>query len=191
MQRHPNLKYLAFALALMIVACEHAGKNSSQHLSFRVDASQSDQGWDTNLNAQGEQQIVALGISFLPADSASGGAASDFTPTRLNITFSRPGDLVPSMLQPLGYRVTTRFEFDDGSHISINHTNVADSLYVVQGDSLADTLYLSIHGEGLVSSGKNVFEDVTGLFSEQSTYRIVNDTLITNISCSYELMIDY
>ncbi len=190
MQRHPNLKYLAFVLALLLFACEQAGNNSSQHLSFRVDASQSDQGWDTNLNSRSEQQIKATGVSFLMADSASGGA-SGFTPTRLNITFSRPGDLVPSMLLPLGYRVTTRIEFDDGSDISINHTNVADSLYVVQGDSLGDTLYLSIHGEGFVSSGKNVFEDVTGLFSEQSTYRIVNDTLITNISCSYELMIDY
>ncbi len=192
----PILKYLALvlALALMTAACEQTERHSSELLTFNVDADVKDTGNPMGFNTYWDGislQINSPGENFLPPDSTQLSASASYTPTWLSITFKQQGSLVPSLLLPLGYRVTTRIEFDGESVISINHTNVADSIYSVPGDSLGDTLYLSIRGEGLISGGENLFEDVTGLFYEQSTYRIVNDTLITNISCNYQLLIDY
>ena len=93
------------------------------------------------------------------------------------------------MLRALGYKVITRFEFEE-SNITVNHTNVADSLFVAHGDTLGDTLYVSIRGEGLISGGEKIFENVTGFFFEQSTYQVVHDS-VTNISCRYELTVEY
>ncbi len=193
MHNHPVLKYLAFVLVVLLSACEQAERNSSEHLVFKVnavEASASTPGFET-FRSSGNFRIISPGETFLPPDSSEPSAAAPYTPTRLSITFKPQGDLVPSLLLPLGYRATTRIEFEDGSSISVNHTNVADSLYVAPGDSLGDTLYVAIRGEGLVSGGDAVFNNATGLFFEQSTYRIVNGALITNISCSYQLMIDF
>jgi hypothetical protein len=196
MPNQPTQIYLALVLvlALITVACEQAERHSSEHLVFNVDAAVESEDNPAGFISFLDGSILKInspGGNFKPPDSTGPSASSSYTPTWLSIDFTQQGDLVPSLLLPLGYKVTTRIEFDDGSVISVSHTNVADSLYIVAGDSLADTLYLSIRGEGLISGGKNLFEDVTGLFFEQSTYRIVNDTLITNISCNYQLLIDY
>ena len=194
MPKHLMLKLIIFSLFTLLIGCEQAQRHSSERLVFNGEAvgKSADQpnGFDTF--RQGSSfQIRSPGENFLPPDSTQLSATASYTPSILSISFQQQGDLVPSFLLPLGYRVTTRIEFDDESVISVNHTNVAESLFVAQGDSLGDTLYLSIRGEGLISGGENLFEDVTGLFFEQSTYQIVNDTLITNISCNYQMLIDY
>ncbi|MBW7995401.1 MAG: hypothetical protein FVQ81_02285 [Candidatus Glassbacteria bacterium] len=189
MLRHSAIKFLLLSLAAVSIACEHSTRDSSQRLLFDVEAYNGQPGYLTNrLPLQSKYQINAPGVAF---DSSFSPPDSGFVPSRLQITFDQEGDLVPSLLGAFGYKVVTRIEFDDGSSITVNHTNVADSLRVAAGGTAGDTLYVAIRGEGLVSNGEGVFENVTGLFFEQSTYGIVHDTLVANISCRYELSIEY
>jgi hypothetical protein len=188
MFRIPSTILLPAILALTLLSCEHNERESTQRLVFNVNA-----GTDTpdffTFPSSNSYLLVAPAEAF-SIDSTSTTADSSLTPTRLQVTMDKPGSLVPSMLRALGYKVITRFEFEE-SQISVNHTNVADSLYVVTpGDSIPDTLYIAVRGEGLISGGENIFENVTGLFFEQSTYRIV-DNSVTSISCRYEMTIEY
>ena len=187
---HLSTKLLLALLAATLLSCEHNERESTQRLVFDVEAgSYLGEGFQTFPTTDNKYIVVAPAESF-QTDSVSSYVGPTLTPNRLNITLDKPGNLVPSMLRALGYKVTTRFEFEEGL-IAVNHTNVADSLFVVTpGDSVADTFYIAVRGEGLISGGENVFENVTGFFFEQSTYRVVNEE-VTNISCRYELTIEY
>lgn len=192
MLRHISIRYLLLVLSVSILSCGHSDRFSSERLLFNVEAGIGLDEYETfRLISQGEDKhlIEAPAAAF---DSVGLETGSGVIPSRLVITFDQEGDLVPSLLRPLGYKVLTRIEFDDdASTINVSHTNIADSLLVAEGDSLADTLYVAVRGEGLVSGGEGVFENATGFFFEQSTYRIVHDTLIANISCHYELSVEY
>ena len=188
----PIYPILIFLLALMS-ACEESDHHSSERIVFNVSADKSQAGFSTT-PAGNIYLIATSGNSFFKLKSTSAVQDSLFNPERLEITITLFGDLIPSLTDnPNGYRVNTQFQFQGGI-IQVSHTNKASPITNPEGD----TLY-AIRGEGMVSSGGETFKNISGLFYEESTYKISPDTseqssvqrLITKIDCRYELIIDF
>ena len=187
----PIYPILIFLLALMS-ACEESDQHSSERVVFNVSADESQ--FSTNNQAGNIYSIATSGNSFFNLESTGAVQDSLFNPERLEITITLSGDLIPSLIKnPNGYRVNTQFQFEGGI-IQVSHTNQASTITNPEGD----TLY-AIRGEGMVSSGDETFKNISGLFYEESTYKISPDTseqssvqrLITKIDCRYELIIDF
>ncbi|HUU28221.1 MAG TPA: hypothetical protein VM123_10450 [archaeon] len=175
------------------VACEQSGRHSSERLLFNVRA-----GEDQKLFADYSPTAKKYNIStdagaFFPANEETV-PDSIFTPKYLNISINLLGELIPSLLNPNGYRVQTTLQLQGGT-IIIDHTNEASLVITPAGDSL-----YAIRGEGIVSGGTSpFFENITGFFFEESTYKILSPSpgapgdrpQIININCKYELIVDF
>ena len=188
-----KLKYISIlpiVACLLSFACDHTDNSASSRMTIEIDT-------DSEYPVEG---FYSSGKYVLSAEAGSfkelriehdGQIISDSTtaPVELSVAISLDGELVQSLiLNPNGCRVETRFGLEGGNIIA-NHTNQAAILVTPEND----TLY-AVYGEGIVSSGTDRFENISGLFFEESTYRIDNiDGLdqITKISCKYELQVDF
>ncbi|OGF98178.1 MAG: hypothetical protein A3F83_05345 [Candidatus Glassbacteria bacterium RIFCSPLOWO2_12_FULL_58_11] len=189
--------WLKFSIGLSICAwlsaCQEANKHSSERIVFNVESGESHAGFSTRY-LERSYLIQTEGDAFFLTPEQQQNPTPEFTPTNLTIRITLLGDLIPSLLNRNGYRVNTTIVFLDGSTISIEHTNQADTVTTAAGDSL-----FAIHGEGLVSSGSGIFENVSGFFFEESTFRISEPSgagqaagiQVRSIDCRYELQVDF
>lgn len=174
-----------------LTACEESGPHSSERLVFNVSAEEDQSNFSSS--SAGDKYIITADENAFPGQSsAESKPDSIFLPTYLQITITLPGDLIPSLLSQNGYQVNTQINLAGGT-IRIDHTNQASLIITPEGDSL-----YAIRGEGIVSSGSDVFKNISGLFFEESTYKISPDTTeqggepwVSRIHCRYELSIDF
>ena len=187
------LIYSILSLFLVLLsACEESEQYSSERIVFNVSAGEGQAGFSSN---QTDRYIISTNDSaFFDINISNTVQDSLFNPERLNIIIILTGDLIPSLLyKPNGYSVSTQFQLKGGI-IQVSHTNQASMIASPEGD----TLY-AIRGEGMVSSGTDAFKNISGLFYEESTYKISPDTaglspdkkMVTQIDCRYELIIDF
>lgn len=176
-----------------LTACEESERHSSERIVFLVSADDNQSNF-TYSPSWDKYYISADSNAFLNQSGAESKPDFISSPTGLVITIFLPGDLIPSLLSPNGYQVNTQITLADGSTIIIDHTNQADTITTQEGD----TLY-AIRGEGIISSGSEAFENISGFFFEESTYDISPDTTlqgdgrprIHKIDCRYELIVDF
>ena len=183
-----RLQILPVPLILAVfLSCEQAENLTSERLVFSV---------ETSANApvegspgSGQYIIRTTGEAFLLRDEDELLSDSAFAPQALTIIINHRGQLIESLLNPNGYRVKTQIELAGGD-IIINHTNQAYLVINPEGDSL-----YAVRGEGIVTSGTDIFENISGLSYEESTYRFRHfagtgpDSV--EISCRYELLVDF
>jgi len=183
-----RLQILPVPLILAVfLSCEQAENLTSERLVFSV---------ETGANApvesspgSGQYIIRTTGEAFLLRDEDELLSDSAFAPQALTIIINHRGQLIESLLNPNGYRVKTQIELAGGD-IIINHTNQAYLVINPEGDSL-----YAVRGEGIVTSGTDIFENISGLSYEESTYRFRHfagtgpDSV--EISCRYELLVDF
>jgi len=184
---------IPFFFLAFLSACEESDQYSSRRIVFNVSAEEGQAGFSSSQT--GNIYIISTdGSSFFNTENAGTVQDSLFNPERLDVNIILTGDLIPSLLyKPNGYRVSTQFQLEGGI-IQVNHTNQASMIINPEGD----TLY-AIRGEGMVSSGDDIFKNISGFFYEESTYKISPDTaglspdklLVTQINCRYELIIDF
>ena len=184
----PIYLILFFFLAFL-TACEESDQHSSERIVFNVSAEEGQAGF--TFSQTDKAYIISTNDSAF-FDIKISGAVQDslFNPERLDITIILTGELVPSLLyKPNGYSVSTQFQLEGGI-IQVSHTNQASMITNPEGD----TLY-AIRGEGMVSSGGDTFKNISGLFYEESTYKISPDAtdkkIVAQINCRYELIIDF
>lgn len=185
--------FIASTLCAWLAACQNSPKNSSERMVFNVESGEGQAGFSTS-NLEKSYLIQTEGGAFFNPPGPQINRTPEFTPTNLTIRITRLGDLIPSLLNHNGYRVNTRIDFLDGSSISVEHTNQADTVTTPEGDSL-----FAIHGEGLVSGGTGIFENVSGFFFEESTFIISEPAgpgqapgvQVRGINCRYELLVDF
>ena len=186
-----KLKYiivLPIVACLLSFACEHTDDSTNSRITIEIAGEYPDV---DGLYSSGRYNLFADSGSFRELLIENNGQVvsdSAITPIDLIIAIYLPGELAQSLLSPNGCRVETRFGLESGDIIA-NHTNQADSVFTPDNDTL-----FAVYGEGIVSSGTGRFENISGLFFEESTYRIENiDGLdqITKISCKYELQVDF
>jgi hypothetical protein len=186
---------IALALVFFLTAaCEKSEEKNFERILFYVEAGD---GQPISVSYSPETKkytIRAEADAFL---TGKDGAIPDssFVPKNLIITINLPGDLGPSLTDnPNGYRVRTQIDLQGGT-IFIDHTNQASLIISPQGDSL-----YAVRGEGIVSNGSKVFENITGFFYEVSTYKISAadssgsigpSPQVRKISCRYELIVDF
>ncbi|MBN2289451.1 MAG: hypothetical protein JXQ83_08980 [Candidatus Glassbacteria bacterium] len=178
-------------LPAVLLSCKQTENSASERLVFSVETNPGSpvsayygEGYKT-------YNISTDGGAFLHTEGNPVQSDSVFTPQYLNIRISLPGasELTELLLNPNGYRVRTQIQLAGGV-IIINHTNQAYLVISQEGDSL-----YAVRGEGIVSSGTEYFENISGLFYEESTYRIWDaaggGTTFGQISCRYELLVDF
>ena len=194
-----NLKYisiLTIVVCLLSFACDHTDDKAGSLITIEI--STDDEYPVDPFPPSGSDNTYLL---FAEAGSFKelkiehdGKIISDSStltiPVDLSVAISLfGGDLTESLLNPNGYRVVTRFGLE-GGNIQANHTNQTAILVTPEND----TLY-AVYGEGIVYSGTDQFENISGLFFEESTYRIEKNSSglseITQISCKYELQVDF
>ncbi|MEA2062153.1 MAG: hypothetical protein U9P14_00520 [Gemmatimonadota bacterium] len=175
-----------------LAGCEQSETRVSEKLVFAVQASID----ETSLIPTGSSRSYTLQATreaFIRSFEKPLQADSAFTPHRLTVKINLLAGLVETLTNSNGYRARTQIELEDGE-IKINHTSQANLVVSQEGDSL-----YAIYGEGIVSGGTERFENISGLFYEQSMYRII-DTLgtdgqptmkVTRIKCRYDLLVDY
>jgi|GEM_PF-6649806 hypothetical protein len=187
-----SLYLVIFVLLAGLSACEQFEQHSSERLIFNVSAEEGLANFGS-LSAGKKYIITADDSAFISQSGAEQKPDSIFIPTGLVITIFLPGDLTPSLLSPNGYQVNTQITLEGGT-IVIDHTNQASPITTPEGDSL-----YAIRGEGIVSSGGDIFKNISGFFFEESTYGISPDTTlqgdgkprIHKIACRYELIVDF
>lgn len=175
-----------------LTACEESQQHSSERIVFNVSAEEGLANFGS-VSAGDKYIITADDSAFISQSGAEPRPDSILIPMGLVITIFLPGDLTPSLLSPNGYQVNTQITLEGGT-IVIDHTNQASPITTPEGDSL-----YAIRGEGIISSGFELFENISGFFFEESTYGISPDTTlqgdgrprIHKIDCRYELIVDF
>ena len=172
----------------VLSACEQAENRTSERLVFSVEDSATSPNATFDYVA-GNFYIQTDGGAFLRESEEEVQSDSAFAPQGLSIIINLPGELIEVLLNPNGYRAETQIELAGGV-IKIYHTNQAYLVLSPQGDSL-----YAVHGEGIVSGGSDLFENIAGLFYEQRTYKILDAAeggiKVGKISCRYELLVDF
>lgn len=170
------------------VSCEHAEKLDTRDLVFEVQSSESAPIDGFYFGEGAFYKISVPGAAFFEQSPAQA-RDSIFDPSDLLISITLLGELTHSLLNVNGFRVQTQFSLNGGD-IRIEHTNQAMQVVSPQGD----TLY-AVRGEGIISGGEGSFENISGFFSERSTYRIVRpgsgESHIVDINCRYELTVEF
>jgi len=191
--KYLKLQLLFFTLILAVVlSCEQSGKSNSERLVFSVQTSAE---FPVNAGPAGENvySISADSGAFFIDSAEELMSGPTFTPQALIILISLRGQLIETILNPNGYRVKTQIALVGGD-IIITHTNQAYLVEAPNGDSL-----YAIRGEGVVSSGTGIFENISGLFYEESTF-LIDESIgeveqpsftIDEIRCKYELLVDF
>ncbi len=177
-------------LAIPLFSCERAEKPESRTLVFEVQSqdSLSTNGSDYSVDGA-TYTLYCTEEAFINTPSWQA-EDSIYQPKTLYVTIHLLGELISSLKNPNGYQVQTQFELEGGV-IQVEHSNQAMQVESISGD----TLY-AVRGEGIVSSGEGSFENISGFFHEESTYRIMpaiglQQARIRQISCHYELVIDF
>ena len=187
--------FLILSLLLLSAsgACVNADKHTSKRLIFNIAASREDQTLSVSSSRALKRYIISAKGSAFFNQQGETELDSAFAPLNLTITINLLGELTESLLNLNGYRVQTQLELKGGD-IAIDHTNQASLIVTPEGD----TLY-AIRGEGIVSGGTPpFFENISGFFFEESTYKISPDTSadgappqVININTRYELIVDF
>ena len=176
-------------LLMVFSACEQTENRGNERLVFSVEAGTAEFPISSGLPLPPSFTMTMDGGAVSVSSDSDIASDSNFTPVQLGIKITLPAELIESLLNPNGYRVKTQIELAGGT-ININHTNQA---YIVLSPE-NDTLY-AVLGEGIVSSGTGIFENISGLFYEQSTYEIWDAggglLVIGSLKCRYELLVDY
>ncbi len=178
-------------LALWPSGCEQTRREDSRRVVFQVQAGGEGAAIDTGY-VTGPSYVMLSGPESFTGWQSDGAPDSAFSPLRLSIEISLLGELIPSLININGCRVHTSLQLEGGT-IEIDHTNQVEPLATPAGD----TLY-AVRGEGIISSGTGPrFQNITGLFFEESTYRISTPTTggaranVERINCRYELIVDF
>ena len=176
---------ILLSLVVVIAGCERTERLSTERLVFDVSVGTGEHNFQVSQPPNTNRYLIQTSGSAITLEGGSPVQDSIFSPTSLFIQIRQSGssDLPSTLEASFGYRAETRISLK-GGNIIINHTNLASFLAV-------DSVY-AIRGEGIISSGDGIFQNASGLFFEESTYRIDSDSLdVTRIECRYELVVDF
>ncbi|MFH1070095.1 MAG: hypothetical protein V1794_10800 [Candidatus Glassbacteria bacterium] len=192
MSRFRSLEYLLPLLAILAAGCEHTERHSTKRLVFNISAHSGDSLFLAGQSPGSTEYLIQTAGKAFFSSGDEVPPDSEFIPVRLIITIKQAGsgDLISTLKDRFGYHVETGITLNGGNIIS-NHTNLASFLPPKESDSM---YVYAIRGEGIVTRGDHIFENVSGLFFEESTFQFSDTTGIQDvveINCRYELTVDF